>query len=153
MRASCDTSVRDETMHANFDRVTGDYNEFWAGRDYLNDLESMKAAMLMAHAFNDWNVVPEHSVRIVDAIKRKGLPCQVYFHQGGHGGPPPMKLMNRWFTRYLHGVENDVEKDKLAWIVREGDERDKPTAYDNYPNPKAKPVVFHREAELRSEVV
>ena len=142
-RESCDIRVRDETMLSNFDRVTGDYNDFWAGRDYLNDLKPMKAAMLMAHAFNDWNVVPEHSVRILEAVKQKGIPYQAYFHQGGHGGPPPMKLMNRWFTRYLHGVENDVEKDKLAWIVREGDEREKPTAYDDYPNPKSKNVAFH----------
>ncbi|MFC1758790.1 Xaa-Pro dipeptidyl-peptidase [Planctomycetota bacterium] len=145
-RATCDATVRDETMHANFDRVTGDYNDFWAGRDYLNDLEPLKAATLMAHAFNDWNVVPEHSVRIIEAIKKKGVPYQIFFHQGGHGGPPPMKLMNRWFTRYLHGIENDVEKDKRAWIVRENEEREKPTPYDNYPNPDAKPVVFRLEA-------
>lgn len=143
MRANCDTSVRDEIMHANFDRVTGDYNDFWAGRDYLNDLHPMKAALLMAHAFNDWNVVPEHSVRILEAAKKKGLPYQSYFHQGGHGGPPPMKQMNRWFTRYLHGVENGVEQDKKAWVVREKAERDKPTAYEDYPNPAAEPVVFH----------
>ena len=158
MRAACDASIRDETMHSNFDRVTGDYNEFWAGRDYLNDLKPMKAALLMAHAFNDWNVVPEHSVRIYEAAKKKGLSCQAFFHQGGHGGPPPMKLMNRWFTRYLHGVENDVEKDKRVWIVRENDEREKPTAYDEYPNPKAKPVVFHlkpgapKQGKLRTRV-
>jgi X-Pro dipeptidyl-peptidase len=146
MRPACDASIRDELMHSNFDRVTGDYNEFWAGRDYLNDLKPMKAAMLIAHAFNDWNVVPEHSVRVFEAVKEKGLPCQAFFHQGGHGGPPPMKLMNRWFTRYLHGVENDVEKDKRVWIVRESDKREKPTAYDDYPNPKAKAVVFHLKA-------
>jgi X-Pro dipeptidyl-peptidase len=146
MRPACNARIRDELMHRNFDRVTGDYNEFWAGRDYLNDLGPMKAAMLMAHAFNDWNVVPEHSVRIFEAVKRKGLPCQAFFHQGGHGGPPPMKLMNRWFTRYLHGVENDVEKDKRVRIVSENDERDKPTAYDDYPNPEAKAVVFRLKA-------
>ena len=38
-----------------------------------------KAATLMAHAFNDWNVVPEHSVRIYEAVKKKGLPCQIFF--------------------------------------------------------------------------
>ena len=146
MRASCNTRVRDELMHRNFDRVTGDYNDFWASRDYLNDMQPMKAALLMAHAFNDWNVVPEHSVRIVEAAKRKGLPCQVYFHQGGHGGPPPMKMMNRWFTRYLHGVDNGVEKDQRAWIVREKSERDKPTPYPDYPNPEAKSIQFHLAA-------
>ena len=90
MRTTCDTMIRDELMHHNLDRVTGDYNDFWAGRDYLNDIDPMKAAILMAHAFNDWNVVPEHSVRILEAVKRKRLPYQAFFHQGGHGGPPPM---------------------------------------------------------------
>ena len=90
--------------------------------------------------FNDWNVVPEHSNRIYQALKAKGVPTQVYYHQGGHGGPPPMKMMNRWFTRYLHGVENGVEKDPRAWIVREGDEPTKPTPYDDYPNPPQLPL-------------
>jgi X-Pro dipeptidyl-peptidase len=106
----------------------------------------MKAATLMAHGFNDWNVVPEHSVRIVEALKKKGLPVQVYYHQGGHGGPPPIKMMNRWFTRYLYGVENGVEKDPRAWIVRENDSPDKPTAYDDYPNPAASPVTLRLRA-------
>ena len=142
-REFCNCNVRDKEMADGFDRVNGDYNEFWAGRDYLNDIEPLKAAVLMAHAFNDWNVVPEHSVRIYEALKKKGVPAQAFFHQGGHGGPPPMKLMNRWFTRYLHGVENGVENDPKSWIVREGKERDKPTAYPEYPHPDASAVTLH----------
>lgn len=142
-REYCDCNVRDKEMAKNMDRITGDYNEFWAGRDYLNDLEPLTAAVLMAHGFNDWNVVPEHSNRISQALKAKGVPVQIYYHQGGHGGPPPMKMMNRWFTRYLHGVENDVEKDARAWIVREGDKPDNPTAYDDYPHPQATDVELH----------
>ena len=72
----------------------------------------------MAHAFNDWNVVPEHSVRIYEALKGR-VPLQAYFHQGGHGGAPPLEMMNKWFTRYLYGVENGVEREPKAWIVRE----------------------------------
>lgn len=142
-REHCDCAVRDEEMLKQFDRKNGDYNDFWAGRDYLNQLSKLKAAVLMAHAFNDWNVQPEHSVRIYEALKKKGVPVQAYFHQGGHGGEPPMKQMNRWFTRYLHGVQNNVENDPKAWIVRERDERLKPTSYHDYPNPGAKPVTFH----------
>ncbi len=142
-RKYADRTVRDREMADGMDRVTGDYNEFWAGRDYLNDLRPMKAATLMAHGFNDWNVVPEHSVRIYQALKDKGVPVQAYYHQGGHGGPPPMKMMNRWFTRYLLGVENGVEKDPRAWIVRENDKRDKPTSYADYPNPAASPVTLY----------
>jgi X-Pro dipeptidyl-peptidase len=136
-------TVRDTEMAQGMDRATGDYNDFWAGRDYLNEMEPMKAALLMAHGFNDWNVMPEHSYRIYDAARAKGIPSKIYYHQNGHGGPPPFPMMNRWFTRFLHGVENGVEDEPKSWIVREQDERSKPTAYADYPNPEAKNVSLY----------
>jgi X-Pro dipeptidyl-peptidase len=119
----------------------------------------------MAHAFNDWNVVPEHSVRIYEALKGR-VPLQAYFHQGGHGGNPPLEMMNKWFTRYLYGVENGVEREPKAWIVREttpappppaGAEgaaargrgrgaTPPPTPYADYPNPGATFVTFRPRA-------
>ncbi|NQT78755.1 MAG: Xaa-Pro dipeptidyl-peptidase [Bacteroidetes bacterium] len=138
--------VRDKEMAEGMDRIYGDYNEFWDGRDYLQDMEPFKAALLMSHAFNDWNVMPEHSFRIYEAAKAKGVPTQLFYHQGGHGGPPPMKMMNRWFTRYLHGIENGVEEDSRVWIVRENDERASPTPYLDYPNPDASPVTLYLTA-------
>jgi X-Pro dipeptidyl-peptidase len=133
-------------MKNNIDRITGDYNDFWAGRDYLNEMAPMKAALLMSHGFNDWNVMPEHSYRIYAKAKEMGLPTQIYYHQNGHGGPPPLRMMNRWFTRYLHGVENGVEKDPKAWITRERDEREQPTSYADYPNPAAASVTLYPSA-------
>ena len=145
-RARNNKVVRDTEMANGMDRITGDYNDFWAGRDYLNEMKPMKAALLMSHGFNDWNVMPEHSYRIYKKASEMGLPTQIYYHQNGHGGPPPMRLMNRWFTRYLFGIENGVENDPKAWIVRENDERSKPTSYANYPNPAAKNVKLHLNA-------
>ena len=139
-RARNNQLIRDTEMANGMDRASGDYNDFWAGRDYLNQMKPMKAALLMSHGFNDWNVMPEHSFRIYEHATKMGLPTQIYYHQNGHGGPPPMKMMNRWFTRYLHGVENNVEQDAKAWIVREDDQRSEPTAYAAYPNPEATPV-------------
>ncbi|MCL4157632.1 UNVERIFIED_CONTAM: hypothetical protein GTU68_051931 [Idotea baltica] len=142
-RDYANATVRDIEMAEGMDRITGDYNNFWASRDYLNHMKGMKAALLMSHGFNDWNVMPEHSYRIYKQAKKQGLATQVYYHQNGHGGPPPMTMMNRWFTRYLHGIENGVEDDAQAWIVRENDKQDNPTAYDAYPNSKAQPVKLH----------
>ena len=136
-------TVRDEVMRANMDRATGDYNDFWAGRDYLHDLAPMRAALLMSHGFNDWNVMPEHSNRIYQAAKDMGVPVQIYYHQGGHGGPPPLEMMNKWFTHFLYDVENGVEEEPKAWIVREGDLRSQPTPYADFPNPAAEPVALH----------
>ncbi len=142
-REYCVEEMRNKVLMAKSDRLTGDYNEFWAGRDYLNDLGPMKAATLMAHAFNDWNVMPEHSTRIYAALRRKGLPCMAFFHQGGHGGPPPMPLINKWFSRYLYGIQNGIENESKSWIVREGANRSNPTAYPDYPHPDAKSVTMY----------
>jgi X-Pro dipeptidyl-peptidase len=132
--------MRDSILVRGMDRKTGDYNDFWASRDFLPKISKMKAAMLMAHAFNDWNVMPEHSFRFYQAAKELGLPVQLYFHQGGHGGEPPFDMMNRWFTRYLHGVENQVENDAPVQIVREYERL--PTAYRSFPDANAEAVQF-----------
>ncbi len=141
--AYCDSVYRDGIMAAGMDRTTGDYNEFWAERDLMNYMEPFKAAVLMAHAFNDWNVMPSHSYRFIRKLKEMGVPLQIYYHQGGHGGEPPFKMMNRWFTRYLWGIENGVENEPKAFIVRENDDRLSPTPYEDYPHPDARPVTLY----------
>ena len=146
-REYCNSTVRDGVMAAGRDRVTGDYNDFWSGRDYLNVIDGVTAATLMSHGFNDWNVMPEHSYRISQALKDRGVPTQIFYHQGGHGGPPPHELMNRWFTRYLYDVENGVEDDPKAWIVREDVEDNRPTPYEDYPNPETTSVTLHPQGD------
>jgi len=142
-RAYNNRTVRDTEMKNGMDRRSGDYNEFWARRDYLNQMDKFRAALLMAHGFNDWNVMPEHSYRIYQAARDKGVPAMIYYHQNGHGGPPPLPMMNRWFTRYLFGVENGVEDDPRAWIVRESAKPFEPTPYPDYPNPEAEEVTLY----------
>ncbi len=142
-REWCNAHVRDGDLKANHDRTTGDWNDFWAKRDYWGKLDGVKAATLMAHGFNDWNVMPIHSVHVAKALEARGVPVQMYFHQGGHGGPPPLAQMNRWFTRYLYDVKNGVENDPKAWIVREGASPAEPTPYADYPLPGSAPVSLH----------
>lgn len=134
-------TIRDNFLLTNIDRITGDYNDFWDTRDYVKKLDYMKAPMLMSHGFNDWNVMTSHSYQFYKAVKDKGIPVQLYYHQGGHGGPPPLTMMNRWFTRYLHGIENGVENDPPVQIVREHEK--KPTAYENYPDNNKKDVTLY----------
>lgn len=135
-REYCNRTYRDGEFVRGRDRAHGDYNDFWASRDLLRKVDRIKAAVFMAHAFNDWNVVPEHSVRIYEALKGR-VPLRAYYHQGGHGGAPPLELMNKWFTRYLHGVDNGVEREPKAWIVREADPVPTPAASPDEPAPGA----------------
>jgi X-Pro dipeptidyl-peptidase len=135
------------------DRQTGDFNDFWEERDLLPQLKNVKAAVLLAHGLNDYNVMPAHSVRIYEEMKRLGLPVSIYLHQGGHGGPPPGDMINRWFSHYLYGIDNGAEKDAAAWIVssqtvapRVPGQRPAtppPSAFASYPVPGSVPVALH----------
>jgi X-Pro dipeptidyl-peptidase len=120
-RANCDALYKNGVFAGpkGQDRATGDYNDFWAKRDLLPHVKDIKAAVLLAHGLNDYNVVPEHSVRIYNEMKARGLPVSIYLHQGGHGGNPPADMLNRWFSHYLYGVDNGVEKDPPVWIVQD----------------------------------
>ncbi len=120
-RARCDSLYKNGIFagSAGQDRATGDYNAFWASRDLLPHVKNIKAAVLLAHGLNDYNVVPEHSVRIYNEMKARGLPVSMYLHQGGHGGNPPAEMLNRWFSHFLYGVNNGVEKDAPVWIVQD----------------------------------
>ena len=148
-RAWCNQNVRDDELLANLDRITGDYSAWWSDRDYVNKLGGLKTPVLMAHAFNDWNVMPEHSFRVREALKAKGIPTICYYHQGGHGGDPPLDLLVRWMTRWLYDVENGVEDGPKAYIVREGEKRSNPTAYPEYPHPGAEALTLRPSGDGR----
>ncbi len=127
---------------AGIDRRTGDWNGFWAARDYWLQLDGVKAPTLLAHGLNDWNVMPSHSTHVYLELKKRGVPAKLYLHQGGHGGDPPFAEMNRWFSHWLYGVENGAQDGPLASVVREGGKRSEPVAYADWPNPDATPVVL-----------
>ena len=146
-REKCIHEYRDGEIAKGFDRVHGDYNDFWGVRDYLAHLDKYTCPTLAVHGLSDWNVMPEHSIELYIALKQKGVPCMLFLHQGGHGGEPPFALVNRWFTHWLYGVDNGVEKEAKSWIVREGQQRGAPTQYADYPNPEAKPVVVYASGD------
>jgi X-Pro dipeptidyl-peptidase len=119
------------------DRVTGDYSAFWAERDYMRDVDQVTAATLVAHGLRDWNVMTRHAAQWYEALKTNGVPHKIYWHQGGHGGMPPADVLNRWFTRYLYDIDNGVETEPRAIVMRE-DRR--LVTYDEWPVPGSQAV-------------
>jgi X-Pro dipeptidyl-peptidase len=139
-QAICRPVIAD--IAAKQDRVTGDYTPFWNARNYMNDIAGLHAAVLLAHGNNDWNVMTKHPAVLYDALKARGVPHQLYWHQGGHGGSPPLIRTNRWFSRYLWDHQNGVENDPKAWVVREGQSSQNPTPYAEWPDPDAQKVTL-----------
>lgn len=117
-REGCDKIWRDGIFAQQADRQSGDFNQFWADRDQTPLLKNVKAAVLFAHGFNDWNVVPEHTVRMWDVLKNLNKSSKLYLHQGGHGGSPPADIVAKWWAHYLYGINNGVDTLPRVMIVQ-----------------------------------
>jgi X-Pro dipeptidyl-peptidase len=116
-REPCNRIWRDSLFAKNRDRATGDFNDFWAARDQLPHVGNIHAAVLFVHGFNDWNVVPEHTIRMWEALKGRSRDARIYLHQGGHGGNPPADYVNRFWAHYLYDVDNGIERTPRAMVV------------------------------------
>lgn len=160
-RGTCDRLWKQGEFARHLDRRSGDYSAFWKARDLLPHVKDIEAAVLLSHGLNDYNVMPEHSVRIYNEMKARGLTVSMYLHQGGHGGNPPMDMLNRWFTHFLYGVENGVDRDPPVWIVPDYNTPSTTTAptggrggrggraslparpFPSFPVPGSTPVTLH----------
>ena len=116
-RTICEPVV--EQLEVDIDRASGDRSADWQERNYMENVRRVRAATLLAHGLNDFNVMTKHAAQLYDALSEQGVPHMLYLHQGGHGGAPPDVLVNTWFTRYLYGVQNGVEELPRAWVQRE----------------------------------
>ena len=114
-----------EEIRREQDRVTGDYSPFWHERNYLKDVHNVRAATLVVHGLNDWNVKDLQAQQWYEAIKEQGVPHKIWWHQSGHADPYSLRrdewlvALNRWFTRYLYKQHNGVEQEPRATIQRE----------------------------------
>ena len=110
---------------ANQDRVTGDYNAFWAARDYLGKVDRIRASVFVVHGLNDFNVRTKAFAEWWYRLAKAGVERKIWLHNGGHGGPGGagatayQRAQNRWFDHYLFGVDNGVESEPRATVQRE----------------------------------
>ena len=113
------------TLNRRQDRVTGDYSPFWAARDYLDDVDQVRASVFVVHGLNDWNVKTKAFAEWWYRLARFDVPRKIWLHNGGHGGPPApgnvryKATENRWFDHELFGVQNGILSEPRATIQRE----------------------------------
>ncbi|KVE67617.1 Xaa-Pro dipeptidyl-peptidase [Burkholderia vietnamiensis] len=115
------THLVDEALQQE-DRKTGDYSAFWAAREIPTALAVAPA--LVAQGLTDDNVRTDQSTSWYLAMRRQHVPTQLWLHRLKHTDPTRVPAManawpaevNRWFTRYLIGVDNGVERDPRAVI-------------------------------------
>jgi X-Pro dipeptidyl-peptidase len=127
------------------DRQTGDYNAYWDERNYVKDAGAFKAAVLISHGLNDFNVKPRNAARLWAALKAHTVPAKIWWNQGGHGdgGNSARQAewrdtLNRFWTMYLFGVKNGAMDGPKAVIQREDKQW---VEYADWPVPGARDVT------------
>jgi X-Pro dipeptidyl-peptidase len=119
VREACDKIWKDEIFARYMDRERGDFSEFWEQRDQTLLIKNVKAAVLFVHGFNDWNVMPDNTTRMWEALKDRNSSAKLFMHQSGHGGGTfPQDIQNKWFAHYLYDVKNGVDTLPRAMIVQ-----------------------------------
>ncbi|MEV0581743.1 Xaa-Pro dipeptidyl-peptidase [Nonomuraea sp. NPDC050310] len=100
-----------ERMTRDQDRRTGDYNDFWAERDYLKDAAKVTASVFAVQGLNDWNVRPDQAVSWWQAVR---TPRKLWLHQGAHHDPMSFRTaewvrqLHAWFDHFLYGLDNGI---------------------------------------------
>ncbi|GIH68917.1 Xaa-Pro dipeptidyl-peptidase [Sphaerimonospora thailandensis] len=105
---------------------TGDYNPFWAERDYiagsLGDVSRVRASVFVVHTVNDLNVKPDNFSKWWQALAERNVPRKIWVGQYQHVDPFDFEgrrdiwvdTLHRWFDHWLLGVENGIMREPRA---------------------------------------
>lgn len=113
-----------DDIEATQDRETGDYSKVWAQRDYVGQARKVRAAVMVVHGLNDWNVKVKNSVQWWNALKRAGVPRKLWLHQANHATPFRWRLeewlrqTHHWFDRWLYNIDNGITKEPRVDVER-----------------------------------
>jgi X-Pro dipeptidyl-peptidase len=118
--------VRDAIL-AGSDNATGNYNPFWAERDFVPDARKVKASVFVVHGINDNNVETKHFAQWWDALAQHRVPRKIWLGQEGHVDPFDFRrpewvtTLHRWFDYWLHGLRNGIMHEPMATVEQAPD--------------------------------
>lgn len=116
-----------DALLAGSENATGNFNAFWAERNFVPDARKVKASVFVVHGINDNNVETKHFAQWWDALAKNGVPRKIWLGQEGHVDPFDFRraewvsTLHKWFDFWLQGLRNDVMRDPMATIERTPD--------------------------------
>ncbi|MFS0644466.1 Xaa-Pro dipeptidyl-peptidase [Siminovitchia sp. 179-K 8D1 HS] len=109
-----------EKIRVAADDDTGNYNEFWAERNYYKDADKVKASVFVIHGLNDYNVKANHFSKWWEALAENDVPRKLWLTQTGHVDPFDFRraewvdTLHRWFDYWLLGIENGIMDEPMV---------------------------------------
>lgn len=73
-----------KAINASMDRQSGNYNDFWAARNYRPNFAGIKCPVMMVHGLNDENVKPSNVYALYSFLQDNHHDRVLYLHQGQH---------------------------------------------------------------------
>ena len=138
-RAYC-APVRAE-LDANDGDENGDYSDFWAVRDYLKDLDKVKASVFITHGVQDENVRADHFSKWWYGLKERNVPRKLWILRQGHVDPFDgrravwVDTIHRWFDYWLYSVPNGIMSEPAVDIEESANNW---KSYTDWPIPGTK---------------
>ncbi|MFC6294439.1 Xaa-Pro dipeptidyl-peptidase [Lactiplantibacillus daoliensis] len=125
-------------LTADQDRETGSYNRFWDERNYLKNVDKIKADIVMVHGLNDWNVKPRNVANLWDKLQDVPVAKKLILHQGQHIYINNLQsldftdMMNLWLSHELYDLNNHAEALLPNVLVQDNTAAETWTAHDNW---------------------
>ena len=120
------------------DRDTGNYNRYWDERNYLKNVDKIKADIVMVHGLNDWNVKPRNVANLWDKLQKVPVTKKLILHQGQHIYINNLQsldftdMMNLWLSHELYGLDNHAESLLPNVLVQDNTKAETWHGYDNW---------------------
>jgi len=116
-----------DSLLAGSENATGNYNRFWAERNFVPDARKVKASVFISHGINDLNVETKHFAQWWDVLARNHVPRKIWLSQEGHVDPFDFRraewvaTLHRWFDFWLQDLPNGVMREPMATVERAPD--------------------------------
>jgi X-Pro dipeptidyl-peptidase len=138
---TCDDEF--DALDAAADDATGNFNDYWAQRDYVLDASKVHASVFFIHGLNDNNVFLKNFSQYWSALEAHHVPVKAWLTQEGHADPFDIRrsawvdTLHQWFDYWLQGLDNgimhqpkvDIERAPNQWV-----------AQSDFPAPGAHPL-------------
>ena len=115
-----------DAMDANDGDQNGDYSPFWEPRNYLDDMDKVKASVFLVHGVQDENVRADHYSKFWYGLTERNIPRKLWIGRLGHVEPFDFRravwvdTLHRWFDYWLQGVQNGIMNENKVDVERSG---------------------------------
>ena len=131
------------------DRITGQYNDFWAVRNYRPNVKNIKCSFISVHGLNDGNVKPKNVYKLWQELVKLPSKHKLFLHQGPHTYMNNLAsidftdMMNLWLCQELLGVKNNALAQWPDVMIQDNLKPDTWQSEQTWSNELGKETTYH----------